>query len=539
VTRFRIAVLAAIAVGVTLRVWQYLGRDSFFLDEIAVLRNVVERPWPSLLAQPLAYDQVAPPGFLLTEKLIVSAGGVTEYTARIFPLLCSIAAVAVFARLARRLLSKPAALAALIMFATTAPLIVFAAQVKQFSTDVLATCTLLLWATRCMTERSPRAYCAFGISAVLLPLFSQVTVFVLCGVGVVLLLEEAHRFFRGEGETSRILLAVLSIAAVSACSAFLFAQHRLTAGTMLYQHQFWADAFPPHDFAAWLHRPWPYPQARGLFEAQASAPAYPAPGAFLFMALSGLLLLGTGQPKGRLVAAPVLVTLAAAGAGLYPFAWRPILFLFPCLFLAIARAGEALGGMLGRVWRHATCCVPLAIAAVACLSVVRTPPTYHREPLRPVVESVAARRRPGEKVYVYYGMIPAFWYYGPRSGLVDASVIAGGCHRGDSRQYLREVDALRGSARAFVIIGHSLSGEREEILRYLDAIGTNRSEVDPRPYVPHPGLVDAYEYDLSDEQKLRAASADTFHLKRPVSSDPVFTCDRGPVSMARSGPGTQ
>jgi hypothetical protein len=59
------------AVGAVLRVWQYIGNPSFELDELALARNIVERPLWKLLLTPLLFDQVAPQGFLLSEKGIV------------------------------------------------------------------------------------------------------------------------------------------------------------------------------------------------------------------------------------------------------------------------------------------------------------------------------------------------------------------------------------------------------------------------------------------------------------------------------------
>ena len=104
-------------------------------------------------------------------------------------------------------------------------------------------------------------------------------------------------------------------------------------------------------------------------------------------------------------------------------------------------------------------------------------PPYHVEHLRPVIEYVASHHQPGDKLYLLHGAVPAFSHYGPRHELIGSSTVMGSCHTDDPRQYFREIDQLRGSKRAWIIIGHpfALYHERENLLAYLDAIGVRRS----------------------------------------------------------------
>ena len=87
-----------------------------------------------------------------------------------------------------------------------------------------------------------------------------------------------------------------------------------------------------------------------------------------------------------------------------------------------------------------------------------------------------ANRHPLDRLYVYYGAAPAFWYQAPALGLADAALVAGRCHRADPRQYRGELDELRGASRAFVLVNHADPGELDDMLRYLDTIGTRVAE---------------------------------------------------------------
>ena len=75
----RLAVPGILAFGVLLRTIQYATQGSMWLDELAVAINVSERGFRQLLFHPLDLRQVAPPGFLLLEKLGTELLGAGEH----------------------------------------------------------------------------------------------------------------------------------------------------------------------------------------------------------------------------------------------------------------------------------------------------------------------------------------------------------------------------------------------------------------------------------------------------------------------------
>jgi hypothetical protein len=129
--------------GAALRLWQYAADTSQWTDELALSSGILALDLRQLLTAPLPFQQVAPKGFLLVQKLAGAALGPSDYALRLFPLACSLTALAVFARLAARTLGGAATLAAVLLFATAAPFIASGALVKQFSTDVCV--AVLLW----------------------------------------------------------------------------------------------------------------------------------------------------------------------------------------------------------------------------------------------------------------------------------------------------------------------------------------------------------------------------------------------------------
>jgi hypothetical protein len=119
----RVALLAFVVCGALLRTWQYSADHALWLDEIAIAKNVIERPIASLLASPRDYQQSAPKGFLVAEKLAVTVGGPTEYALRAWPFAASLASLLAFSLLAVLVLDSVGVVAGVACLAFAVPLI--------------------------------------------------------------------------------------------------------------------------------------------------------------------------------------------------------------------------------------------------------------------------------------------------------------------------------------------------------------------------------------------------------------------------------
>ena len=114
-----------IGFGILIRLIQYLYNRSLWADEAVLALNIVNRSYLELL-QPLDYDQAAPIGFLLVEKLAVQLFGNNEYALRLFPLFSGIISLLLFYQLAKRFIPKAAIPIALALFASLNYLVYYA-----------------------------------------------------------------------------------------------------------------------------------------------------------------------------------------------------------------------------------------------------------------------------------------------------------------------------------------------------------------------------------------------------------------------------
>ncbi|MGQ0603982.1 MAG: hypothetical protein ACT4QE_20060, partial [Anaerolineales bacterium] len=208
-----LALWAAVSSGVVFRVAQYAFDRSLWLDESLLTLNILQRSFVQL-TQPLDLNQAAPIGFLWLQKLVTIGWGDGEYALRVAPFVAGIAALALFAVVARRMLSPVGAAVAVGLFALSDTLIYYAAEVKQYSTDVLVAVIVLFLGMEMLRMERPTAaaltfWAAAGAAVIW---FSHPAIFMLAGVGSVILLVT---LWRRDGSKARRLALVGAVWAVS------------------------------------------------------------------------------------------------------------------------------------------------------------------------------------------------------------------------------------------------------------------------------------------------------------------------------------
>ncbi len=317
------ALLAAVAIGLALRVLHFAGDRSVWVDEAMVLDSLFHRSYLGLLA-PLEHQQMAPYGWLWAERLAIAAAGPTVLAARLVSFLSGMAALPLFAWLCwRRLTLRPwEAVLAVFAFAILEPLVYYTSEVKQYGTDVFA--AVLALAIYAWLHRTPRwnlwhaiTLAAFGAIIVW---FSHPVVLVLAAIGVALALE---RLLQRDRRAVLLLCAVGIVWLASFGAADMLANADPTAAFKR------AHAFPGR------YAPLPRSQADLLWYFDAIGWLFEALG-FAMTGLAALFLIAgvlelSRRDRWLAVAAllPLPLVLAASALHLYPFWDRLLLFLAP------------------------------------------------------------------------------------------------------------------------------------------------------------------------------------------------------------------
>ena len=529
---FSLYAAVLVAAGIALRLWQFAGKSALWTDEATLANNIVTRPYLRLVLEPLGHNQAAPPGFLIVEKAAVSLFGVNELALRAVPFVCSIIALLLLWRLAARLVSVEAVPLVLAPFALAPPLIFFAADAKQYSSDVAIALVLITVSLELgegeMTRRRAMILGAVGAIAVWL---SQPAVLVLAGLGAALLV---HAFLTREGSErarrgrSRIV-GVVGAWAVSGATLVAVSFQHLAPASRRYMYLFWNDGFwpiAPVRLSSWT---WPMLHSAALLGGQLALPTSVAAGGVLLAAVGVVALWQRNRLAAMLLVAPVVVALGASAAQLYPFAGRLALFLVAPMLLLAAVGLDAIAASIPRA-RLATATRGLAalvLLGMSARALRASPPVYRPEEISPVIDYLRRAATPSDASYVYYGAVPAFQFYASIDS-IPGSTVLGTCHRGDVRAYLAELDHFRGRSRTWVLFGHELPRlhERDIMVHYLETIGSARDSAVSSGRDVDGNVVSErlYLFDLSDSTRLGTATAGDFSIAHQVPLEARFAC---------------
>lgn len=350
----------ALAAGLILRVWGYAEGRAVYRDERSLLRNLELLPVFDFHTTLVEY-QLAPPGYLILERMLVRLPGNDVMAARSVALACGIASLFLFRAVARRSLLPYAVPVAMGLFALSDWLIYYSAEIKQYSGDLALGLTAVLltlhaWPSSGASNR--RALLALAILGAVGVWFSYTLALILAAVGTYLM---AGALLRRDVRSGLILAAMGAGWLLSFAVCYVVSHRILSKEAFIWN--WWDFAFlpiPPRSAAELKKDFW---AIANLFDSPSDVrmPIGMIPTAIAAMLLwiVGAISLGRRRPGWLyLLTAPLAFTLAASALHQYPFHGRLLIFLVPAVQMLVAEGGAVLARPGGR---------PLAVAFGAFL----------------------------------------------------------------------------------------------------------------------------------------------------------------------------
>lgn len=486
-----------IGFGILIRVIQYLYNRSIWGDEAVLVFNIIDRSYLDLL-KPLDYNQGAPIGFLMAEKLAVQLFGNNEYALRLFPLLSGIISLLLFYVVAKRYLSAKAVNISLALFATLSPLVYYSSEVKQYSSDLAVGLLCFLLAID-INNKSLKAsqvilLCFLGAIAVW---FAYPAIFVLMGVSSSVILVN----FLQNKNIKVINIIVICGGWLLSFALFYFLSLSELGGQGDLQESWQGKyAFPNSPFdLIWLL----YNFVKFFYEPLGLGRFYYEPvqvvewnwinivaivldlGAIWAFIVGCISLFKRNKQHLLILLSPILLTLFAAYIHKYPFADRLILFLIPFWLVFIAEGIDKLiinkqakkQAILGIIVSILLFDQPI----VKSVQLFFNQP-YVKEEIKIVISYVKTNQKPGDILYIYHrGRFP-FKYYAEKYGYKPGDYIIGiedlDKHDGfkvtdrEMQRYKADIDKLRGHKRVWFLFSHAWIGKENKLIKaYLDSIG--------------------------------------------------------------------
>ncbi|MDR0536853.1 MAG: hypothetical protein LBH04_02205 [Tannerellaceae bacterium] len=318
---------------------QFIYNRSIWGDEALLGLNIIHRSALDVL-KPLDYAQVAPPLFLLAEKMFSTLIPNSEYGLRLFPLLSYWGALLFFVLIVRKQEHGRLYIAmALAFFVSSHTFLRYSSEVKQYMTDAFSLLGIFWLVLR--EYRSERArvcwLCAGGVVAVFL---TNVSPIILGTSGIYLCYKAAAGRERGFGRLM-IVFTVWALAFAAYYTAFVHG-HPLKG----FMTEWWAEN---HGFLCLNPFDPSFRTTTGfilnsMFSVCFEMVIHAAKSHLVFMTiLCELYLLGVIWMINRkrfdcliLWCLPLVLHLALSAIHLYPFRARLVLYTFPGMMMVCA-----------------------------------------------------------------------------------------------------------------------------------------------------------------------------------------------------------
>lgn len=408
-TRIRLAERVPALLGISFAVATYLADRGLWLDEASLGLNILERGHAALL-RPLDYGQAAPLLYLQVVKVCAEIFGPSSLSMRLPSLLAFLLSVILFSGILRMTLQTPAArIVAMALFCFNLMLLRYSGELKQYMTETLV-CLLVTHLTLLFHREGGARTWPLLVAGLMGILLSHTAAMVLAMSGSMMLLQ-----WRLDGDV-RVLRSALACGLCwlggLALYYLLYAKGHPGQSYLMY---YWerAGGFGPAD---------PFGEAsldylgRKLELMRNVKNIFHMPDRWANLSLLlvplAVWLFGTERKNRRLLLLPIplVLHLLLSYLRIYPFDIRLTIYLLPLGMLA---ASFGLDRIL--LWCGLGGQVAALVAMIACLwqaeNFRRGQLPIRSEELKPVVQEVERRIRPGEALWLNPDARYAFRFY--------------------------------------------------------------------------------------------------------------------------------
>ena len=487
--------------GIVIRVMQYIKCRSLRIDEANLALNIINSSMAGLLDSFVDF-QIAPFLFLILQKCNIILFGTSEYALRLLPFMFSILGVLLFANLASKVLKKNLPVfGAVLLFAVSKYLIIYCADMKQYSSNVtIAIILYLLFLKYCnQGGLSFTQQIIFGVIGALSIWMSFFSVFILASLGLCL----CFCYYSTQKRNIFTLVLPCIFWGIALLGMFYFLKSN--SNVELQQDlPVWRRAYMPlPPSITWLYK---------TFERLFLNPggfSSSVPIIVVTFIFGCVRLLRTNKRLFYAFVLPVFMALIASALKKYPFEGRMLISMLPFMLLAIAAGSYCIAKKLLQSSRSIAVVFVLLIyffPAVYGVNRIKDPLNFHD--IKPLMNILSQNIQQGDIIYVYNGDIAAFRYYKDRYDLTDVDWIEGihstGGPYGTLFKYFEvtdKIDTLRNHPRVWFLfcnnrIGKAAFNEMKFHLYYLDTVGHLEAQ-----YRSKDGFL--YLYDLTKEADRR------------------------------------
>lgn len=489
--------LSLMAMGLVTRLHHYLENYSLWLDEAMLAYNIVNVNFIELTEPLPFFSQTGPLFYLWLVKISGALSSYNEYSLRLPSVLGGMVSFGFLIYALHRFFSPWAALIAAFLYAVNEQSLRYSVELKHYSLEAMSTAVMIyIFAAAINNNLTRFHFILLGVFGAASIWISNNSILVLSSMGFILL---AQSFLYGSKKYLSVFLVGFFWIASFVFNFYFFTSDSIKNQFSLYSHVYEAGHMPLNSFSEALA--WSWLKVKAIIHQ-----SLPGVGNFdrygASVALIFLIFYGTLRNLRMLgfifILFGAILTLSAFRA--YPFLpGRYTHFLQPVIIFSLS-AGmyqfvtDCWVGWRSRAYSskryisYSFCTAGLAALILFGLYLV-TPiwmggMNFNRElqETRPLIQYYKESKSPEDKIFVYYGSLPAFEYYIRNDNLDFYGKIPYGSTsswvsqpRTDYDSYLDLIEsAIRESRGIYFLFSHARKQEKK---RALDLIGKYGSVV--------------------------------------------------------------
>jgi len=411
--------------GILLRLFFYFYNRSLWMDEVYLSSSLIKMDFRELATQTLDYQQKAPVGVLWMVKLLVVLLGGNEMVLRLFPLLCGIVSLFVFVPVVKYFLRPTGLIVAIGIIALAPPLIFHSVEIKQYSTELLATILLFYLYIRYKDKTQLTSLFLWALWTAVIIWFSYSALFIFAGIMTGLGCK--YLMQRNWNSILRLMIPA-GLGLLSFLLNYMLFTHRHAESKWIV---YWFDFYhnfmplPPLNkgdlqwYPAALYHLIDYPLGltwkfytgnSSLLKMIFKFPWIP-----VFCLFYGIWLFYKERKDFLSLLFPFLFVFLASAIKLYPLNERFWVFISPLLIIFIARAADEMSLLTAHYkLRNLIPVLLLAGPLYSSLYFLVHPNEFiiHKRSFeREALSFVDQRFRPGDIVYIYWNNLPGYRFY--------------------------------------------------------------------------------------------------------------------------------
>lgn len=387
-----------ICLGIYFRINQYLQNRSLWLDECFFAYSVFNNELLNNL-QFQKYHQCSPIGFIFIEKIITLLIDHSEYSLRLFPLVCGIASILFFYKLLNYFYKGIAVYIPLLLFCFSRQLVYYSSEAKQYSSDVLFTIILIILGLKLQqSNTSKRTKVLIMLLSFISVFFSLTSVFTLAAITIFFLL----RYLYQKESTNKTENIIFSLGWIISSLVYLISKEELYLKNT-YLHQYWQNGYITENASAInIFRDAFYFIGFRNFNLD-----------FSVFVIGLIAIVVRRKIIGVYLSTPFFLLTICSFLKLYPATGRLILFITPIIYLIIA---ESISFIISsrfkfiKIWGY--CLVLFFTLSPTLLFITEiNSPLMRREDIKKCLEYINKEKRLDDIVYLQHFSQYCFKYY--------------------------------------------------------------------------------------------------------------------------------